>query len=212
VLATLSDRLTEVASLSTAVGRIALSGAINALNAVRQPAIAIDRFGLVLDANPAAEALFDQHLDIKNRRLVVDDVQAKGCLEKLIDRLRIAPDSATLPSDPIIIRRQQKAPIIARTLPVHAAARTPFLGARALLTLTAVEPNPRPKPVLLTRVFGLTPAEARLASMIGEGLNPECAAEELGISTVTARNQLMAIFAKTDTHRQSELVALLCRM
>jgi hypothetical protein len=45
-LAQLSQRLAEVASLSTAVGRIALSSATNAMNAIRQPAIAIDRRGL----------------------------------------------------------------------------------------------------------------------------------------------------------------------
>jgi DNA-binding CsgD family transcriptional regulator len=61
-------------------------------------------------------------------------------------------------------------------------------------------------------VFGLTPAEARLASIMAEGANPEEAAEELHISRDTARNQLRAIFAKTTTHRQSELVALLSRL
>jgi hypothetical protein len=39
VLEHLSQPLTEIASLSTAVGRIALSSATNALTAVRQPAI-----------------------------------------------------------------------------------------------------------------------------------------------------------------------------
>jgi DNA-binding CsgD family transcriptional regulator len=65
---------------------------------------------------------------------------------------------------------------------------------------------------LLSKAFGLTPAEARLASIIAEGLNPERAAEELGISKGTARNQLKAIFAKTATHRQAELAALLSRL
>jgi DNA-binding CsgD family transcriptional regulator len=212
VLAHFSQRLTEVASLSTAVGRIALSSATNALNAVRQPAIAIDRLGFVLDANPAAEALFDQYIRVKDRRLVVDDAQAKSCLEVLVDRLRVTPDTAALPCEPIVIHRREKSPVILRTLPVHAAARTPFLGARALLTLTGIEPRAGPKPPLLARAFGLTPAEARLASIIAEGLPPERAAEELAISKTTVRNQLKAIFAKTATHRQSELVALLSRL
>jgi DNA-binding CsgD family transcriptional regulator len=211
-LAHLSQRLTEVATLSTAVGRIALSSATNALNAVRQPAIAIDRLGFVLDANAGAEALFDQDIRIMNRRLVVHDAGAKSNLEKLANRLRITPDTATLPCEPIVIPRRDKSPVILRALPVHGAARTPFLGARALLTLTAVEPRPGPKPDLLARAFGLTPAEARLASIIAEGLNPERAAEELSISKITARNQLKAIFAKTATHRQGELVALLSRL
>jgi DNA-binding CsgD family transcriptional regulator len=129
-----------------------------------------------------------------------------------MDRLRITPDTATLPWEPVVIRRREKSPVVLRVLPVHGAARTPFLGARALLTLTAIEPRAAPKPALLARAFGLTPAEARLASIIAEGLNPERAAEELAISKVTARNQLGAIFAKTSTHRQSELVALLSRL
>jgi DNA-binding CsgD family transcriptional regulator len=212
VLAHLSQPLTEVASLSTAIGRIALSSATNALNAVRQPAIAIDRLGFVLDANSGAEALFDESIRVSSRRLVVDDAEAKICLEKLTDRLRNASDTVTLPCEPIVIRRREKSPVVVRVLPVHGAARTPFLGARVLLTFTVIEPKPGPKAALLSKAFALTPAEARLASIIAEGLNPDRAAEDLGISKITARNQLRAIFTKTATHRQSELVALLSRL
>jgi len=212
LLAELSRSLTEVATLSTAVGQIALSSATNGLNRVRQPAVAIDRFGSVLDANAAAEALFDRHLRVTGRRLLVEDAEAKACLEKLIDRLRNTPDIGPLDCDPIVIRRNGRAPVVVRMLPVHGAARTPFLGARALLTLNPAEPRRGPEPALLCRAFGLTPAEARLATLIAEGLAPERAAEELGISTVTARNQLKAVFAKTDTHRQAELVAVLSRL
>ena len=35
------------------------------------------------------------------------------------------------------------------------------------------------------------------------------AAGELGLARETARNQLKAVFAKTGTHRQGELIALL---
>jgi DNA-binding CsgD family transcriptional regulator len=212
LLAPLSQRLTEVASLSTAVGRIALTSAMNALNAVCQPAIAIDRLGHVLDTNVAAEVLFDEHICIRNRRLVVADARARSCLEKLIDQIRVTSDLAALPCESVTIPRQQKGPVIARCLPIHGAAQTPFLGARALLILTTVEPKGGPKEALLANTFGLTPAEARVASMIAEGLNPERAARQLGISKATARNQLRAVFAKTATHRQGELVALLSRL
>jgi DNA-binding CsgD family transcriptional regulator len=197
VFETLSDRLTEVATLSTAVGRIALSNATNALNAVRHPAIALDRQGFVLDANRAAEDLFDADIWIKNRRLAVWDAAARRDLEKLVDRLLVTSDLATLPCAHIVVRRREKRPVVLRILPVHGAARTPFLGARVLLTLTSLEPRPWQNAATLTRAFGLTPAEARVASIIADGLSPERAAETLGI------------FGKTDTHRQSELVALL---
>jgi DNA-binding CsgD family transcriptional regulator len=211
-LAGLSQRLTEVASLSAAVGRMVLSGAIDALDAVRQPAVAIDRFGCVLNANASVEALFDDQIRIKDRRLHVCDAGARSALDKLYDRLRITSDLAPLPCEPIVARRRDNGPVVLRILPVPPAARVPILGARALITLTAVAPRPGPQATLLVDAFGLTPAEARLASIIAEGRNPEHAAEELKISRATARNQLKAIFAKTATRRQSELVALLSRI
>jgi DNA-binding CsgD family transcriptional regulator len=212
LLGTLSRRLSEVATLSTIVGRQVLSSATDALNCVRQPAVAIDRFGFVLDANAATQAIFDEHVRIRDRRIFIGDPQAKSCFDKLIDGLRVTPDTAALPCEPIVIRRDGRGPVIVRVLPVHGAARTPFLGARALLTFSSIEPKPRPTAALLSKAFGLTPAEAKLASILTEGVNPEQAAEELGISRSTARNQLKAIFAKTSTHRQSELVALLSRI
>jgi hypothetical protein len=83
--------------------------------------------------------MFDESIRTSNRRLVVGDAKSRVCLEKLTNRLRIAPDTAALPCEPIVIRRREKTPIVLRVLPVHGAARTPFLGARALLTLTAVD-------------------------------------------------------------------------
>jgi AcrR family transcriptional regulator len=45
--------------------------------------------------------------------------------------------------------------------------------------------------------------------MIARGAPPDIACRVLNISRETARNQLKSVFAKTNTHRQSELVALL---
>jgi DNA-binding CsgD family transcriptional regulator len=209
LLAPLSQRLAEVSSLSKAVGHISLRSVTNALNAFGEPAVAIDRSGFILDANRAAEMLFDADIRIRDRRLVVSDAAAKHRLEQLVDRLLVTSDLAPFPCDPIVIQRRKNGPVILRVLPIHGAARNPFLGARAVLTLMAAAHRERPKAALFAAVFGLTPAEARLASIIAKGHDPARAAEELGIARVTARNQLRAIFAKTGTHRQSELVALL---
>jgi DNA-binding CsgD family transcriptional regulator len=58
----------------------------------------------------------------------------------------------------------------------------------------------------LRQLYGLTPAEARLASLLAEGVGLPEAAAQLGITRETAKSTLHAIFAKTDTRRQAELV------
>jgi DNA-binding CsgD family transcriptional regulator len=212
ILRTLSRPLTEIATLSKAVGQVSLSGMTNALDRVGQAALAVDRTGSVIDINAAAQALFDDSMRVHNRRLTVQDKKAESDLELLNCQLRATADLEALTAKPILIRRELKAPILLRTLPISGPARSTFLGARALLTLTELCAKRGPDPIEISRAFSLTRAEARLASLIVGGLSPEVAANRLGISVITARNQIKAAMAKVGTHRQSGFVALLSRL
>lgn len=58
-------------------------------------------------------------------------------------------------------------------------------------------------------LYGLTPAEARLASSLVRGISPAQAAEALGLTINTVRTHLKRIFSKTETRRQSDLVRVL---
>jgi DNA-binding CsgD family transcriptional regulator len=60
-----------------------------------------------------------------------------------------------------------------------------------------------------TTRFALTPAEIRLAAYVVHGGTIAGYAKQHAVSRNTARNQLQAIYGKTGTHRQAELVALL---
>jgi DNA-binding CsgD family transcriptional regulator len=62
---------------------------------------------------------------------------------------------------------------------------------------------------LYSRAFRLTSAEARLAVHLASGASLTEAADAFGVTHNTVRAQLRAIFDKTETHRQSELVRLL---
>jgi DNA-binding CsgD family transcriptional regulator len=66
-------------------------------------------------------------------------------------------------------------------------------------------------PSVLMELYGLTAAEARLASLLARGRSLEDAAAELRASRATLRTHLRRIFEKTDTCRQSALVRLLLR-
>ena len=211
ILLQLSQGLTATATLSKAVGRVVLTGATNALDLVNQPALALDRQGFVLDMNRHIEQLFDDDIRVANRHLVLRDRLATSLLNELIDQLRTVPDTDPLPLVQIVAHRRTKRPLLIRVLPVDGPARTPFLGARVLLIFSDLSPKSGPQPSMLSQTFGLSLAEARLASLMATGISPKQAAREIGISTETARNQLKAVFAKTETHRQAELVALLAR-
>jgi DNA-binding CsgD family transcriptional regulator len=212
IVGRLSNRLTETATLAKVLGRSALSGMTNVLNLVGQPAIALDHRGVVLQCNGAAEELFDDEIRVKDRRLWIRDKAARLALGNLTDWLRTAGARGPFAQAPLVVRREKKRPVIIGLLPVPDAAQTPFLGARAVLILSDLEQKSVADPRVLVRTFGMTPAEARLASLIGSGASPEEVACALGIARETARNHLKAIFAKTETHRQSELVSLLSRM
>ncbi|MEP9349908.1 PAS domain-containing protein [Xanthobacter sp. KR7-225] len=57
--------------------------------------------------------------------------------------------------------------------------------------------------------FTLTPAEAALAAALAVGASLADFAEQRGVALSTARSQLKALYEKTDTRRQGELVARL---
>lgn len=61
----------------------------------------------------------------------------------------------------------------------------------------------------LEQLFDLSPAEARLAQLLADGLSIEEAALQLGVARNTVRSQLQSVFAKTGTNRQGDLVRLL---
>ena len=59
--------------------------------------------------------------------------------------------------------------------------------------------------------FALTPAEVRLAGHLMNGSTIASYAKARDVSRNTVRNQLQAIYCKTGTHRQAELVSLLLK-
>jgi len=62
---------------------------------------------------------------------------------------------------------------------------------------------------VLRTLFGLTPAEEKVAIGLGRGKTLNEIAAELSISKETARKHLAQIFAKTGVNRQSQLVKIL---
>lgn len=64
-------------------------------------------------------------------------------------------------------------------------------------------------PDCVAQHFGLTPAEFKLCAALAGGASLKACAKEWNRSYDTLRSQLKTILAKTGTHRQAELIALL---
>jgi DNA-binding CsgD family transcriptional regulator len=109
-------------------------------------------------------------------------------------------------------RRSGRKPLSVQIVPITGAAHDIFMLARAVMIVTDPEAKPRDQTATLAATFGLSPAEARLASRIGRGEELKAIAEAEGIVIETARARLKAVFAKTGTHRQAELAVLVASL
>ena len=97
-------------------------------------------------------------------------------------------------------------------MPVTAFGSDLFTSGRVILLLTDLTSPLRPEATQLCAAFRLTVAEAKLAAKVASGMGIDGAAAALGVSRETARTQLKAVFAKTNTRRQAELAALVARL
>jgi DNA-binding CsgD family transcriptional regulator len=87
-------------------------------------------------------------------------------------------------------------------------------GLRPVVMLLFYHPHSAPAidASLLYAVFGLTPAECRIATLLAEGLSLKKIAQVQGTQHDTVRKQLRSIYQKTSTNRQPELIRLLLHL
>jgi DNA-binding CsgD family transcriptional regulator len=102
-----------------------------------------------------------------------------------------------------------KPPAILQLIALRALGVGVFPGAAAILIVIPVLPRPVPNPEILRGLFGLSPAEARVARGIATRQTIDVIADRCGVSRETVRSQLKTVLAKTGTKRQVDLAVLL---
>jgi len=130
-------------------------------------------------------------------------------IERATSQVQQADDDDETSGMPIVrpsLKRSYSALAVPLSLPLD--QKTDSHGPLAVIFVTDPEKQPLPSPETMARLFGLSPAESRLAHALAEGLRVEEAAEKCGITLSTARTYLKLAFVKTNTGRQSELVKL----
>lgn len=188
------------------------SSIISALDLINCPAIWIDRKGAVLAVSCKASNVFDSEFFVRGKRLYVADYQSRMRFEGLIDRLALESEERGRLASQVVINRSNRRPIVIQAILKAGEAGSPCYAAGALLLLMDLDDVPVIPQASLIEIFGLTPVQAQVASLLVRGKSLAEIACELKISSGTARNHLKAVFLRTATRRQGELVSLLSRL
>lgn len=176
------------------------------------PTLLFDEQGHVAHMNRRAAALLagPGPLRMAGRHLTTADVALSRKLNFEIGNAIAASRGAQVAfSDVVHAASNQRVPITLLIAPMRTAvSASQTQGAAVLFIFDPAEQRPLTVGAL-RRLFGLTNAHAELAVALCAGKSLEEAAIERGVSTNTVRSQLKAMFLKTGTSRQAELVSLI---
>lgn len=179
--------------------------------------VVVDRDCRILHANPLARELFSEGDSLKSDHGVlkmVNNMAGSKALAQAASEIAdaVVAMAAVPPTRVLHCRRGNRAHLglLIRPVPRSAKLDAPLRGT-ALVIVVDPDRELAPQPETLAQLYGLTPAEAEVAALMGRGLSLEEASDALGISKHTGRAHLRAIFAKTGATRQSGLVRLLLR-
>ena len=180
--------------------------------------ILINRDGRVVRMNSVAEKIVAEQdgLSFSRSGLAVEDPEAQQALHAAIahglaavlgNKPFVDDDFAEAIS---VSRPSGRMPLLIRIHPLpQNEVESDDRRLALALSIHNTERKFQFEPMLMRRLFGLTPAESALAQGLTEGLSLDDVAARLGIRKNTARAQLSAIFGKTGVTRQSSLVSFL---
>jgi DNA-binding CsgD family transcriptional regulator len=161
--------------------------------------LVVDQHQKILEANAAAQRMLDQAVG-----LAADEFRRYQFIREIINRCGIGLKFGAL----IWIATSGNRDIVTPLAQIEGFTA----DHTATILLIDLDVFSAPNPTTLKRLFGLTFAECRLAFHLAQGRTPKEVARLLGVSRATIGSQLGALFSKTHTKRQAELVALLGRI
>ena len=211
VLADVAPHLERVVSLAARLALAHGRTAVDALERIGRAAYVVDRAARIVAANALAEAIASDGLTIVRGFLHATDRASDDRLQRTLARATVRQPGAP-PPDPVFVARREGRPLMVEALPATGAMADVFQRIAALVVVTDLDVRAKPADKVIRDAFGLTRAEASLASSLASGDELRAAGNSFGMSYETARAHLRAIFAKTHVSRQAELVALLVRL
>ena len=173
--------------------------------------------GQIMFANRMAGEILGEAdgLSVHHGRLVAMAGTDMSRLRELLGRGSNPTDGPRTGGTMPVARGGDRPPLQLWAMPLpREAVRFPAIEPAATVCVLLIDPEREavPSADALRALFRLTEAEARLVAGLLQGERLEDYAERSRISLSTVRTHLKSVFAKTDTHRQSELMRLLKSM
>ena len=189
-----------------------------ALDRLPTAAVIVSQSLQIICDNRQAEELLGscESLRIRRGELVPKRASEATALRKAAkDAIALADSAIETPIAPpavVAISRPEELPLEVLAVPLrprYQLRQKTDQKARALLLLYDPATRPRIDPVLIERLFGLTPTEADVAARLAEGMSIAEIADQRQCSASTVRTHVKRVLQKTRTNRQAELVQLI---
>jgi DNA-binding CsgD family transcriptional regulator/PAS domain-containing protein len=217
-LALLAPHITRALKISDAMEMASLrSQALEAmLDQLAAGVVLIGRGQRIVHMNKAAErfARRAQAIRVTDNRLVPLDRAAGDDLQHAIAQTN-APEREQFAAAPsVALPDPDGRGLIATVLSLERGRRQDLMAPLAAMTAVFLQEvqagaSTGIPGTAFARLYGLTASELRVAVALAPGLGIREASELLGLSEATVKSHLQRVFAKTNTHRQTELVQLL---
>ncbi len=209
-LAMLVPHLAQALSLRDTLAslRMERGALLHGLEALNLGAIILDGAGRVLFADSAGEAILREQaeLSVRNGRLRLRGVRDDGLLTRLIDDAAGATVRGR-PGGQLSVRVAAERRLSIRVCPLpEAVAALHGPSAAAIVFLRYPPAKPLTLHRSLAHLYGLTPAEARLAEALANGHSLAEYAALAGVSINTVKTLCKRLYAKTGHHTRGAFI------
>jgi DNA-binding CsgD family transcriptional regulator len=186
-----------------------------ALNALSTGVILLGPHRRVVAMNQSAERLvaMGKGLLVRGNTIGLEHPKEAALLHALIASAVSTGEGTGLQAGgAVMVSRQNLPPLHVLVSPARGFDLDENHPVRAILFVKDPAQRLRHSNSILSALFALTPAECRVAILLGDGYAPKQIAETIGVGRNTLKSQLASIFRKTGTAGQSQLVRLLAQL
>ncbi len=167
---------------------------------------------VVYAAEPARVILREeQGIRLHARKLRLRDKASQENLDRLLSAsFDIGNTHAPVTGGVVAVWRLGRTPLLMQVIPLHPDADSNLVPVPAHAAIYLIDGELETEVDLekLASLLDLTPAEARIASLISQGEKPADIAVSCQVSIHTVRSQIKSIFTKTEVSTQAQLTKL----